>query len=394
MGAHIYVVPRSGLFHKIEKGSGRVVWTNQKMYMGLAYQGGSYTNPVFFDNRFFTTEMFSIQLLSVDCDTGHMVMEQEYRLTGPTAYYVYGPILCDNVLMCGTDYDMQAFGLEDKSRKWSRGYGSHDFVHLSGYFQTGKTLYLMTDVLIDESLYGKGRADVFEDMRLRRFEMVELDCQSGTVLNRFDRSLFFGGRKVKITRSHNLGQWRGRELILITYSDNSGGTFHRLFAFEPISKSVETVVKQLDDIDAAEVADEALLQGDMLYYPEGKKNMLAARNLATGRILWRVKRIKPSENICAITTDRVFTEIEKETSVRQICRSASTGKAIWQKKIGKARYGWLHEVEASDGRLYILTSGYMRALDAATGEEIWKVRLVPEEEGFLDRTIQYLREMF
>lgn len=395
MGAHIYVVPKNGLFHKIEKGSGRVVWKSQKMYKGLAHEGGSYTNPVFFDNRFFTTEMFSVQLISVDCDTGHMVMEQEYRLTGPTAYYVFAPILCDNVLICGTDYDIQAFGLGDMSRKWNLGYGSGDFIFLSGYFQRGSTLYLLNDTLIDKSLYRKGAPDIFEDMSLRRFEMVELDCQTGKALNRFDRHYFFGGLKVKINRGFNLGQWKGRELILIDYSDNSGRPFHRLFAFDPISNSIEMVIQQIDDIDAGEVNDEASVEGNLMCYPENKANTLVTKNLSTGKTLWRVKRIEPREKIWATSADRLFTGIEKESSIRQICRSASTGNLIWQKTISKStKFGHLYEIEVSDGRLYILTTDYIRALDAGTGNEIWKVRLTTEEEGFLNRTIQYLREIF
>ena len=151
-GGHIYVVPRNGLFHKIEKDSGRIIWTSQVKYEGEPFRGGSYTEPVFVKGQFVTIETFGLRMLSIDSDTGNFLSEQQFQLHSGGTYSIYTPLLCGDLLVSGASSGVQAFGLEDRSQKWSMGYGSGDFVFLLGYFQKGDILFLLVKSLIDEKL--------------------------------------------------------------------------------------------------------------------------------------------------------------------------------------------------------------------------------------------------
>jgi len=75
-----------------------------------------------------------------------------------------------------------------------------------------------------------------------------------------------------------------------------------------------------------------------------------------------------------------------------ICRDTSTGEELWTADLRKfSPSSLLRDMKAADGCLYVLSDDFMRALDSATGREIWKIRLWGiSQKGIWRRIVDYL----
>jgi outer membrane protein assembly factor BamB len=394
-GDHIYVVPRSGLFKKIEKTSGRPIWTSK----AAKSWGDSYTTPVFINNRFITIGLNGHKLYSVDCETGHQAIEHEYDIGCTSGNIIFEPLLCGDLFLTFTVEEVQALRLGEKSPTWRLSCSENGLLGVYDYFQTGDTIHILMRSSADRSINWE---DALRDENLHRFEIVELDCQTGDLVNRYDKSVFFGDSKDKIDWIWEIGEWHDKRLILLKYTTESGVQGTRLFAFDPTSKSAMPVVGQPghpSDDGRLEAEDfdfpKPDIMGDIIVYwvrrdaawyhlKRKKVKMLMAKNLQDGETLWTIEMQNDWELPYATTEDTLFTfsrNNDDSSSAIISCRNAIAGELIWSKEIKFFdQYSYLYEMKVSGDLLYVLSSAYLRALNVNNGEEIWRVPLWPEED--------------
>jgi outer membrane protein assembly factor BamB len=125
--------------------------------------------------------------------------------------------------------------------------------------------------------------------------------------------------------------------------------------------------------------------------------LLIGRSITDGKILLKLVA-KEGERLYAGAEAQLFSLIDDDRRFAVICRDAATGEICWERKIkirgeDKDTIRSQIEMKVSDGRLYLLTLGYMRAFDAANGKMLWEVPLYPEksleEESLWNRILSF-----
>jgi outer membrane protein assembly factor BamB len=354
---------------------------------------------VFADGQFFTLEMDNLRLLSVDCGTGHLTMVHQYgSWSGTTAVVPYAPILCGDLILTGATFFVQALQPSEKSLRWNIGYKTGEFTHLWDYFLSGNSLYILVNSLLKRSHAQEDipqslrTGDYLIDETLSEFEMVELDCSTGKTLSRFGKDTFLNDTTSKIERTYATGEWEGKKLIFMTYTDDSRIPVHRLFGFDPVSKSVTILVEQLNhptySTKVQDIGHKPLVTNGAVFYsvqyPDTALGTLAARDLKNDKMLWHTETV---EVPYAAAKDKLFTNVRHRESDQLNCRNAQTGELIWTRKLKRLQpFHKVCEVGVSNGRVYVLSSEYMRALDATNGEEIWAVQLESTEDHYGETT--------
>lgn len=404
---HIYVLPRSGFFQKIEKESGKVIWQSQVMHEGRPYRGGSYTHPVFLSNKLYTIEMYDLALISVNCETGEQIEEYKFRdWVGSTAHVPYHPLSCGELIIAGDTYYVQAYAPERRFLAWNLGFKSGEFSHLWDYFQVGESLYILADSLLRDDESGaqtplsRRTGDYLVDETLGQFEMMQLDCHTGKISRRFDGEALFGTAD-DIRSGREIGGWEDKRIIV-----GELGQTQTIIAFDPETESADTLatvlvppefVQQHPKVSATLlIADNAVIYSVLPKQPEetyeitidaitrkvihlpNRKPALVARSLDSGRVLWVMKTEILETPYCA-TNGMFFTGGYHGEDYAAFGRDISSGDLIWTRKLDDPDpFPRLYGMQMADGYLYIQTSGYLRAVNTAGGEDLWEVSLIGE----------------
>ena len=405
-GDYIYIAPQSNYFKKIERDTGRVVWTSDRAWRS---GGGKYTQPVFHDGRFLVIEMESSELISVDCETGAPELVYQYNFGCSTAEAVLDPIVFGDLLIAFSSSDIQARSLAHGGSAWEFTCKDRDLLSVGGYLQSGESLYVLSSDFADKSLRRKDAPPMEVYERTRVLEIVELDCLTGEALNRFGKELFFGDAEGELETFWEIGEWNGKTLIVVGKSSDSEISSYSLYGFDPVAESAVMLVKQLVIPPYAGKPDifrgydfEPVISGNLIFYwlgIEGEKPTLVAKNLTSGETVWSLKKGKTP---IAATDDKLFTlDYGRWRHYEVFCRDALTGDLVWSKKFKRLhRYAGPFGAIASDGHLYFMSTGFMRELDVKTGDIVWQVELEQwgspdyQDDGILNKIFNYLSEIF
>src|SRR5262249_38822851 len=121
------------------------------------------------------------------------------------------------------------------------------------------------------------------------------------------------------------------------------------------------------------------------------ENQVLALNAKTGDLIWRYKRELPEDVVQSHPTNRGVALFEDKVYIGTldaavIALDAHTGKLVWETKLEdykKAYYFTLAPLVVK-GKVMVGTSGgefgirgFIAALDARTGKEVWKTYTVP-----------------
>jgi hypothetical protein len=242
---YVYVLPHSGLIKKIHKNTGDVVWKTQIMMSGSDTElltWGSYSSPLFVDNRMFAVELFEKRLLGFDLESGQVIAETH---TVPFFCGWLGEgfpagriVICDEDLMVFDSLGMRVWDLPDLNRKWTFSCSEHDLYWLNDFFKSGDYLYLF----ITRQTGGSSREEAYKNPQFLEDELVELNCATGEVVKRYDGDVFFEDKYVKRWSLVELGEWHGKTLLLV----KSELANYALYTLDPISKSITLLASRHD----------------------------------------------------------------------------------------------------------------------------------------------------
>jgi hypothetical protein len=396
---YVYVLPHSSLIQKIHKNSGDIVWKTQVMsqrygYDGMARQVGSYSKPLFEDDVLYAVEHLESQLLGVTCASGRVELQKPFVFIclpadGAFGFLLGHLMLCDELLMIFSDQGAKAMDLQDPDTiKWEFSCDRQDLYRLVASFHAGDSLFLFAS----GPQNGISWENAYRNWSLQEYELVELNCATGEVINRYGKDVFFGNKNVERWGVEELGKWQGSTLLLV----EAGAMNYSLFKMDPMSKSMTALIERLNDIRGTKGAwlDSELkpvLLGDSIFHNLDNRAdiLLIGRSLLDGKILLNVVAEK-GEKLYAGAEAQLFSLIHEGNRFTVTCRSAATGEICWKRKIRRKNRSWQAEMKTSDGCVYLLTDGYMRALDATNGKLLWEVPLYPEESlwsrilGFFD----------
>lgn len=403
---YIYLALKSNYFKKIEKETGRVVWTSDRAWRS---GGGKYTQPVFHDGRFLVIEMESSELISVDCETGAPKLAYQYNFGCSTAEAVYDPIVYGDLLIAFSSSDIQAVSLAGGGLVWEFTCKDRDLLSVNGYIQSGDSLFVLSSSFADENLRRKDESPLEDYERARVLEMIELDCSTGEELNRFGKELFFGDAKGEVGTAWSIGEWNGKWLIVVGRRFGSGALSYSLFGFDPVARSAVMLVEQLafppysGKPDVFQGYDfEPVISDALIFYwlsVQGEEPMLVAKSLTNGETIWSAgQKVKP----IAATGDKLFTlRYGRWRHYEIFCRDARSGDLVWSRKFRRLhRYAWPTGAMASDGHLYFMSTGFLRELDVKTGDIVWQVELEQwgspdyQDDGILNKLFNFLSEIF
>jgi hypothetical protein len=395
-GDYVYVLPHSNIIFKIHKISGHIEWQTQVM-TGLdnAYPllSGSYSSPAFTEDRMLAVELFDKRLLGIDRESGKIDLDRSVLsgcLLGREIIFDFPSgrmMTCDEQALVFHDTGVTARGLPELEVRWKFTCQQRDLLFLNNHFKLNESLYL--EITLPRDGISLEEAYLNQELSGYEFELVELNCATGEVINRYGKDFFFGDKKVEMWGIEGLGEWRGSALFLV----EAGPFNYSLYKVDPVTKSISMLIERLNDLGSAKGAwlDRELkpvLLGDTIFYnlDNGAEILLSGRSLMDGKILLNVAAEK-GEKLYAGVEDQLFSLIhDDDRRFTVICRDAATGEICWKRKIkirgeDKDTIPSQIEMKTSDGHLYLLTGGYMRAFDATNGKMLWEVLLYPEEEG-------------
>ncbi len=120
-------------------------------------------------------------------------------------------------------------------------------------------------------------------------------------------------------------------------------------------------------------------------------NQVLALNAKTGDLIWRYKRELPEDIIQSHPTNRGIALFEDKVYLATldafvVALDAKTGKMLWESKVDdyKRAYYFTLAPLIAKGKVMVGTSGgefgirgYVAALDAQTGKEVWRTYTVP-----------------
>jgi len=130
---------------------------------------------------------------------------------------------------------------------------------------------------------------------------------------------------------------------------------------------------------------------DGIMFVTTPQNLVYAMNAATGDMVWRYQHDLPNDLIAphrtnrgvALYGDKVYTAT---LDARVVALDASTGEKIWDTSVQDNSFGYYITMAplAVDGKIMVGSSGgergvrgFVVALDAETGEELWRTFTVP-----------------
>jgi alcohol dehydrogenase (cytochrome c) len=130
---------------------------------------------------------------------------------------------------------------------------------------------------------------------------------------------------------------------------------------------------------------------DGVMYITTPLNLVYAVNAATGDVLWQYRRtlpfdlslIHPTNRGAALYGDKVYMATSDAVVV---ALNARTGEVVWEKPVADYKAGYYMTMAplAASGRIMVGVSGgergirgFVTALDANTGDEIWKTYTIP-----------------
>jgi outer membrane protein assembly factor BamB len=389
---HIYVVSSGGLFLKIEEDSGDIEWRTQ-VTLGrpifdekAPYCGGAYTEPVFADNLFFTSELTERRLLGVDCETGHIVVRYAHGRLCDFADFVQGLFFYEGLILI-VERGVWAIDMREKTRKWEFSCESNNVVFLYDYFQIEDSMFLLISRPKTEGMswYAAQR-----EPENQKYEMVELSCSSGEVLNIFGFDASLGDTGSRYAKLMEIGEWRGDRVIVAEVGIGSDDAEYPLFLFDIESKSAKTPMMQLNDWSPGkkvlvDIDFKPIVLGDSLVYYlyDSEDASLISRSLQDGKIKWHLATDE-GEILYAAAEQRLFTLIHGEHHFTIAARSAATGKICWKNEIeieesNRGAPTSAIEMKISEGRVHLLTWNYIHAFDASSGKILWEVPLVSSE---------------
>ena len=120
-------------------------------------------------------------------------------------------------------------------------------------------------------------------------------------------------------------------------------------------------------------------------------SQVLALNAKTGDLLWRYKRQLPDDIAQPHPTNRGVALFEDKVYVATmdahvVALDAKTGKVVWDTKVDEARNGYDFTLAPliAKGKVMVGSSGgefgirgYVAALDAQTGKEVWRTHMIP-----------------
>jgi len=375
-GDSLYVVPQNGRIHRLHKDDGRVIWVTENEREELPLRGNSYAAPVFDNGRFFVIDMDFHQISSVDCATGRQSMLYEYNFNYPWAdqpsLRKYKVFIHEDLLIVWRRYGLQAIDIKERTLIWKAEWARDNPLDMYDCSMVGDSLYILN------SPAGN------------RFEMLEMDCSTGAILDRTKKGAFFEyGAKLGVDECFGLGVRNGAMLVLLSYKRPNAPRGLRLYEINLVDKSVSHLIEHMEESPFSVegqaiwpkpvVSDSAIFYRIYIHYDGGETSMLAAKSLLTGETLWNTSGAPDQteqQNPFLVDGDRLFTGTDTRAFHRIICRNASTGDKLWTAELPKfSPSSRLREMKMSDGRLYVLSDYHMRALNSTNGSEIWKTRL-------------------
>ncbi len=382
-GDYVYTPTRAeiGSFKKIEKTSGRLIWASRRQGSASIL---NCTSAVFFEHSFYTIETYGYgHLYSINCETGVETVERKFDFGCGLPTMVYDPLVANDLLLAFGSNDVKAYDLKNKKVVWEVSYCKNDdSLAVLDRFREGDRLYLLAV------------------SNASPVKLLELDISTGNMLHRLDKNAFFGNSDISLKWVYDylppiahIGEWNGRRLILVTYETGAKFPHYRLFAFDPHSKSVETVLEQVEDVPddrkGQKVVVSPMVSGDTLYYrlyaepersllfPKPEKTMLVAKSLVNGNTLWS-KEV--DEVPYAVDGEKLLTVSRCQGGFEVFCRDVSMGELLWSKKLtALSGHANMYEIQVSDNRIFILSTDFLHSLNADNGEEIWHVQLRPDE---------------
>jgi outer membrane protein assembly factor BamB len=383
---HVYVLPVDASFVKINRHNGNVEWKRQIMKAASdstspsPLEFGSFSNPFFTGNDFISIEQVQHRLLRISLATGCVLQD---HFIGPTCLglaeserpIVYG----DLPLMVGK-LGVRAIEPQDGTIRWEFSCAENAVTRIYDYFLAGDALYLV----VVSPAEGASWDDIWGDISLQKDELVKLDPATGRVLNRYDIHSLFGEEHVDVFAAVQLGEWQGLWLLAIETRVDPSVSHYSLLTFDPSSESLSTLVAGLADLDPGkriviETYQKPVLMNDSIYYilAGPHETILVARELPQGTVTLSIP-INAEEKLHTVGEKKLFTLISSKDSVTVICRNADTGEICWKSKPNSCKpHCTAEEIEMafSEGRIYLLTNGCMRSLDATDGKIIWEVPL-------------------
>lgn len=399
---YIYVLPFRDSFFKIEKESGTVVWKEPMAWYEQdgtgPYRSGYYSRPVFVDGRLFAFETGAgPTLLAMDCATGRIVLEESYGRLCYAVAAILGQLVYNDLILILRSSAVQAVNAHDQKIKWQLTCEDDGFDGLSDYFRVGESLYLLAS--------RPSKKDKSSSHWPGVSELLELNCSTGEEVGRYGWDSLSGDSTLQMRGIKEIGEWRGNRLILLmTYDPSRNVEGYALCSFNPVSKSVNLLIDELVDpreqepgygIDVSEPSEPIVSMGLFFYSHSVDYNRtLIARDLSSGRALWKGRT---NENLHIAEGRRLFTEERSKRHLRVICRDALNGKVRWKKKLKElTRHSGIWEMKLSGGHLYALTNGFLYALDAENGKELWEVEIYSDqgdtpssEDGFWSRILDF-----
>jgi hypothetical protein len=221
-----------------------------------------------------------------------------------------------------------------------------------------------------------------------RFEMMELDCATGILLDRTERGAFFEyGAKLGVDECYAFRCSPDSWLVLLSYKKPLAPRVLRLYAVDLRDKSVSPLIAQMAETschpDYQSIWPKPVLSDFAIFYrlhlhcAETPTSRLVARNVQTGDILWHTSP-EPEHGATAempflADGDNLVTVTDTRHSHRVTSRHAATGEIRWTADLAKfSPYSGMREMKTEDGILYTLSDYSLRALDAATGKKLWK----------------------
>lgn len=207
------------------------------------------------------------------------------------------------------------------------------------------------------------------------------------------------------TRSHDIRARQGTAYLSVTDErlrdpePDSWLMYRRTFdgwGYSPLDQITEQNVSDLTPkwVFRTGVFDDhhqspPVVNGDMMFITTGRQ--VVALNAATGALRWRYARELPPDVRIAHATNRgvgLYGDMVYVGTLdaHVVALNATTGQVVWDRAVENYRTGYYITMAplVVDGKVMVGTSGgergvrgFVMALDAMTGEEVWKTYTIP-----------------